>query len=60
MQSLQALRPCWQSEGCLQGLIESVPALQLWITGLAMLEQRAPYVTAPNAREAVACPCIMV
>src|SRR5262245_23657451 len=43
LQSFQALRPCWQSEGCFQGLIEEVPALRLWVTGLAILEQRAPY-----------------
>jgi len=43
MQSLQALRPCWQSEGCLQALIEPVSTLRLWVTGLAVLEQRAPY-----------------
>src|SRR5262249_46051472 len=41
LQRLQALRPCWQREGCLQSLIEPVPALQLWVAGL--LEQRAPY-----------------
>jgi len=34
VQSLQALRPCRQSEGCLQGLIESVPALRLCQRGI--------------------------